>query len=66
MPKKVHTEAEVISALKQYEGGDKTAGICRQLGLSQATFGCLVSIWCLFLGSTGKHERDWKDYGDFA
>jgi hypothetical protein len=26
----------------------------------------LVSIWYLFPGSTGKHERDIRDYGDFA
>ena len=38
MPKKQHTEAEIISALKQYESGDKTAEICRKLGISQATF----------------------------
>jgi putative transposase len=38
MPKKVHTEGEIIAALKQYEAGDKTADICRKLGISQATF----------------------------
>lgn len=31
MPKKQHTEAEIISALKRYEGGDKTTNICRKL-----------------------------------
>ena len=38
MPKKGHTEEQIIAALKQYEGGDKTADICRKLGISQATF----------------------------
>jgi len=38
MPKKVHTEGEIIAALKQYESGEKTADICRKLGISQATF----------------------------
>lgn len=38
MRKKVHTEGEIIAALKQYESGDKTADICRKLGISQATF----------------------------
>jgi putative transposase len=38
MPKKQHTEAEIISALKQYEFGEKTTDICRKLGVSQATF----------------------------
>ena len=38
MPKKGHTEEQIITALKQYEGGEKTADICRKLGISQATF----------------------------
>ena len=38
MPKKGHTEEQIIAALKQYEAGDKTADICRKLGVSQATF----------------------------
>ena len=37
MPKKQHKEEQIIAALKQYEAGDKTAGICRKLGVSQAT-----------------------------
>ena len=38
MPKKGHTEEQIITALKQYEGGEKTADICRKLAISQATF----------------------------
>jgi len=38
MPKRVYTEAESISALKQYESGEKTTDIWRKLGISQATF----------------------------
>ena len=38
MPKKQRTEGEFISALKQYESGEKTVDICRKLGVSQATF----------------------------
>ena len=38
MPKKQHSEPEIISALKQYEPGEKTADICRKLGVGQATF----------------------------
>ena len=36
--KKGHTEEQIIAALKQHESGDKTADICRKLGISQATF----------------------------
>lgn len=38
MPKKQHSEEQIICALKQYESGEKTADICRKLGVSQATF----------------------------
>jgi len=38
MPKKGHTEEQIIAALKQSEGGEKTADICRKLCISQATF----------------------------
>ena len=38
MPKKQHSEREIISALKQYESGENTADICRKLGVSHATF----------------------------
>jgi putative transposase len=38
MAKKGHSEEQIIAVLKQYEGGDKTADICRKLGISQATF----------------------------
>ncbi len=38
MPKKGHTEEQIITALKQYESGEKVADICRKLGISQASF----------------------------
>ena len=38
MRKKGHTEEQIIAALKQSEGGEKTADICRKLSISQATF----------------------------
>jgi putative transposase len=38
MPKKGDTEEQIIATLKQYEGGEKSADICRKLGISQATF----------------------------
>jgi hypothetical protein len=36
MPKKGHAEEQIIAALKQCEGGQKTADICRKLSISQA------------------------------
>jgi putative transposase len=38
MPKKGHTEEQIIAALRQHEAGDKSAHICRKLGISQARF----------------------------
>ena len=38
MPKKGHTEEQILGALKQYESGEKVADICRKLGVSQASF----------------------------
>lgn len=38
MPKKGHTDEQIIEALKQHEAGDKTVEVCRKLGVSQATF----------------------------
>lgn len=38
MPKKGHSEEQIIAALKQGESGEKTADVCRKLGISQATF----------------------------
>jgi putative transposase len=38
MARKGHTEEQIITALRQSEGGEKTAEICRRMGISQATF----------------------------
>jgi putative transposase len=38
MPKKGHSEEQIITALKQYESGEKVTDICRKMGVSQAAF----------------------------
>ncbi len=38
MPKKGHSEEQIVTALQQAEGGEKVADICRKLAISQATF----------------------------
>ena len=38
MPKRSHTDEQIIAALQQDESGEKTADICRKLAVSQATF----------------------------
>lgn len=38
MKKSKHTESQIISILKEQESGVKVVDICRQHGISQATF----------------------------
>jgi len=38
MPKKVHTEEQIVAVLRQVEAGARVAEICRKVGISQATY----------------------------
>jgi len=38
MPRKGHTEEQVVAALQQVESGEKVAEVCRKTGISEATF----------------------------
>lgn len=38
MPRKGHSNEQIIYALQQVEGGKKVADICREIGVSEATF----------------------------
>jgi len=38
MPRKGHTEEQIIYALRQAEAGQKIGDICRELGVSQQAF----------------------------
>ena len=38
MPRKRHTEEQIIGILKQAETGVKTADLCREYGISNVTF----------------------------
>lgn len=38
MPRKQHSEEQIIGALKQYEAGHQNRGDLPQAGISQATF----------------------------
>ena len=38
MSKRGHTEEEILRALHQAEGGEKVADICREHGISEATY----------------------------
>jgi putative transposase len=38
MPKKQHSEVQIIGGLRQYEAGAKTGEVCRKMGISRTTF----------------------------
>ncbi len=38
MPRKGHTEEQIIYALRQAEGGQKVGDVCREMGISQQAF----------------------------
>ena len=38
MPKKGHTEEQIVAVLRQVEAGAKVAEICRKVGISEATY----------------------------
>jgi putative transposase len=38
MPRKGHSEEQIIAALQQVESGEKVAEVCRKTGISEATF----------------------------
>lgn len=38
MPRKGHTEEQIMHALRQAEAGKKVSDICRELGVSQQAF----------------------------
>jgi putative transposase len=38
MPKKAHTEQQMVAVLRQGEAGEKVADICRKVGISEGTY----------------------------
>jgi putative transposase len=38
MPRKAHSEEQILAALHEGESGTKVAEVCRRMGISQATY----------------------------
>jgi putative transposase len=38
MPKKAHTEEQMVAVLQQGQAGEKVADICRKVGISEGTY----------------------------
>ena len=52
MANKGHTEEQILRALRQAEGGTRVADICREHGVSEATF----YVWKKKYGSLALNE----------
>jgi hypothetical protein len=58
MPKKAHTEEQIVAVLRQGEAGEKVAEICRKVGISEGTY----YAW----GSGSRHDGDESSAGTGA
>lgn len=61
MKKKIFTEAQIVSALKQYEGGREALDVCREYGISKAT---LYNWRKKYSGMESSHIRELKHLQD--
>ena len=52
MPRKGHSEEQIVYALRQIEGGQKVSEVCREMGVSPQT----VYRWKRRYGGLGLHE----------
>jgi len=46
MPKKGHSEEQILRALRQAESGTRVSDICREYGISEATFYIWKKKYC--------------------
>ena len=49
MPKKGHTEEQIVGALQRVESGETVGEVCRGLGISQGTFYAWLAICWIIL-----------------
>jgi putative transposase len=61
MKKQKFTEAQIVSILKQYEGGREALDVCREYGISKAT---LYNWRKRYSGMESSHIRELKDLKD--
>ena len=46
MPKKGHTEEQIVAVLRQAEGGEKVSELCRKVGIMRSDLLCLEETVC--------------------
>lgn len=61
MKKQKFTETQIVSILKQYEGGREALDVCREYGISKAT---LYNWRKRYGGMESSHIRELKDLKD--
>ena len=66
MPKRAHTEEQIVAVLRQGEAGEKVADICRKVGISEGTyylwkkqFAGLGSMSCESCGNCERRTGAW-------
>ena len=61
MPKKGHSEEQIVGALQRVESGEKVGAVCRGLGISQATYYAWKRQYAS-LGVTGEYPiANWPE-----
>ena len=61
MKKQNFTETQIVSVLKQYEGGREALDVCREYGISKAT---LYNWRKRYSGMESSHIRELKELKD--
>ena len=61
MKKQNFTEAQIVSVLKQYEGGREALDVCREYGISKAT---LYNWRKKYSGMESSHIKELKNLQD--
>ena len=61
MKKQTFTEAQIVSVLKQYEGGREALDVCREYGISKAT---LYNWRKKYSGMDSSHIKELKSLQD--
>jgi putative transposase len=61
MKKQKFTETQIVSILKQYEGGREALDVCREYGISKAT---LYNWRKRYSGMESSHIRELKELKD--
>ena len=62
MPKKAHTEEQIVAVLRQAEAGEKVGIFCRKVGISEGTYYAwkkqYAGLGSMSCGGSGAHGKN--------